>query len=66
MNLIMENLLTYCVKCRKKTENLHSKISKTTNGNGLTKQSKCVSCRIKKSRFVKKQEEKGLLRLHLK
>ena len=53
-------MLTYCVKCREKTENLNSKIFKTKNGR-LIMQSKCTECGIKKSRFVKKQEAKGLL-----
>ena len=51
---------TYCVKCKKKTENLDSKIFKTKNGR-LIMQSKCTECRFKKSRFVKEQEAKGLL-----
>ena len=51
---------TCCVKCTKNTENLYSKIFKTKNGR-LTMQSKCVDCGIKKSRFVKEQEAKGLL-----
>ena len=51
---------TYCVKCRKNTENLNSEIFKTKNGR-LLMQSKCTDCRIKKSRFVKEQEAKGLL-----
>ena len=51
---------TYCVKCRKNTENLNSKIFKTKNGR-LIMQSKCAECRFKKSRFVKEQEAKGLL-----
>ena len=51
---------TYCVKCRKNTENLNSKIFKTKN-NRLIMQSKCSDCRMKKSRFVKEQEVKGLL-----
>ena len=53
-------MLTYCVKCRKKAENLNSKIFKTKNGR-LIMQSKCTDCGIKKSRFVKEQEAKGLL-----
>ena len=53
-------MLTYCVKCRKNTENLDSKIFKTKN-NRLIIQSKCPLCRIKKSRFVKEQEAKALL-----
>ena len=51
---------TYCVKCRKNTEILNSKSFKTKNGR-LIMQSKCPVCRIKKSRFVKEQEAKGLL-----
>ena len=53
-------MLTYCVKCRKSTENLNSKPFKTKN-NRLIMQSKCPVCGIKKSRFVKEQEAKGLL-----
>ena len=53
-------MLTYCVKCRKKSENLNSKIFKTKNAR-LIMQSKCADCEIKKSKFVKKQEAKGLL-----
>ena len=45
---------TYCVKCRKKTENLDSKIFKTKNGR-LIMQSKCTEYIFKKSRFVKEQ-----------
>ena len=51
---------TYFVKCRKNTKNLNSKIFKTKNGR-LIMQSKCADCGIKKSRFVKEQEAKGLL-----
>ena len=51
---------TYCVTCRKKTENLNSKIFKTKNGK-LIMQSKCTESGIKKSRFVKEQEVKVLL-----
>ena len=51
---------TYCLKCKKNTENLNSKNFKTKN-NRLIMQSKCSDCGIKKSRFVKEQEAKGLL-----
>ena len=51
---------TYCVKCRKHSKNLNSKIFKTKNGR-LTMQSKCAECGIKKSRFVKEEDGKGLL-----
>ena len=53
-------MLTYCLKCRKNTENLSPKVFKTKNGR-LIVQSKCTECGIKKSRFVKEQEAKGLL-----
>ena len=53
-------MLTYCVKCRKITENLISKIFKTKNDR-LIMQSKWPVCEIKKSRFVKEQETKVLL-----
>ena len=53
-------MLSYCLKCRKITENLNSKIFKTKNDR-LIIQSKCSLCGIKKSRFVKAQEAKGLL-----
>ena len=48
------------LKCKKNTKNLNSKIFKTKN-NRLIMQSKCSDCGIKKSRFVKEQEAKGLL-----
>ena len=50
----------YCVKCRKNTENIDPKMFRTKN-NRLIMQSKCSDCGIKKSRFVKEQEAKGLL-----
>ena len=50
----------YCVKCRKDTENIDPKMVRTKN-NRLVMQSKCSVCGIKKSRFVKEQEAKGLL-----
>ena len=51
-------MLTYCVKCKKKTENLNSKIFKPKNKR-LIMQSKCPVCGIQKPRFVKEQEAKG-------
>ena len=50
---------TYCLKCKKDTENIDPKIFKTTN-NRLIMQSKCSNCKNKKSRFVKEQDAKGL------
>ena len=51
---------TYCLKCRRYTENINPKMVRTKN-NRLIMQSKCPICGIKKLRFVKEQEAKGLL-----
>ena len=51
---------TYCLKCRKDTENIDPKIVRAKN-NRLVMQSKCSVCGIRKSRFVKEQEAKYLL-----
>ena len=48
---------TYCVKCRKNTENLTSKIFKAKNGR-LIMQSKLTERGFKKSRFVKNKKQK--------
>ena len=51
---------TYCVKCRKGTENIDQEMVWAKNRK-LIMQSKCSVCRIKKSRFLKEQEVKYLL-----
>ena len=51
---------TYCVRCKKNTEYLNSKMLKKKN-DGLIMQSKCPAYGTKKSRFVKEQETKGSL-----
>ena len=51
---------TYCLKCKKDSENLDSKIFRTEN-NRLIMQLKSSNCENKKSRFIKEQEAKGLL-----
>ena len=51
---------TYCLKCKKDSESLDSKIFRTKNYR-LIMQSKCSDCENKKSRFIKEQEAKGLL-----
>ena len=50
---------TYCVKCKKDTENVFPKMFRTKN-NSLIMQSKCPVCGIRESRFAKEQEAKGL------
>ena len=51
---------SYCLKCRKDTENINPRVSKTSNGRTMVL-SKCAICGCKKSRFIKNQEAKGLL-----
>ena len=51
---------SFCLKCRKDTENINPRVSNTNNGR-KTILSKCAICSSKKSRFIKDQEVKGLL-----
>ena len=51
---------TYCVSCRKNTDNINSKMEKTKNDR-LQMRSHCSICENKKSRFVNEQEAKGVL-----
>ena len=46
-------MLTYCLKCKRNTENVGSKVLKIQNF--------CAVCSSKKSRFIKEQEVRGLL-----
>ena len=51
---------SYCLKCRKSTENINPRVSKTGDDRTIIL-SKCAICGSKKSRFIKNQEAKGLL-----
>ena len=51
---------SYCLKCRKNTENTDPKVSASSNGRVMIL-SQCSICRSKKSRFIKNQEAKGSL-----
>ena len=53
-------MLSYCLKCKKNTESIYPKVSKTTNSK-MTISSKCAICGSKKSKFIKEQQAKGLL-----
>ena len=53
-------MLSYCLKCKKDTENINPKVSKTTNSKTMIL-SKCTICGSKKSKFIKEQQAKGLL-----
>ena len=56
----MYKMESYCLKCRKNTENIDLKVSASSNGR-LMILSKCAICGCKKSRFFKNREAKGLL-----
>ena len=43
---------SYCLKCKKNTENIDPAVSKTNNGKTMLL-SKCAICGSKKSRFIK-------------
>ena len=45
----------YCLKCKKNTENINPRVSKTSNGKTMLL-SKCAIYGSIKSRFIKKQE----------
>ena len=54
-------MLSYCLKCKKNTENIDSKVSETSSNSRIIILSKFAICDNKKSKFIKKQEAKGLL-----
>ena len=51
---------SHCLKCRKNTENINPRVSRTSNGR-IMLLSKCAICDSKKARFIRNQEAKGLL-----
>ena len=52
--------MLFCLKCRKNTESINPRVSKTNNGKTMIL-SKCAICSSKKSTFIKKQEASGIL-----
>ena len=48
---------SYCLTCRKDTENINSRVLKASNNRTMILL-KCAKCRSKKSRIIKKQEAK--------
>ena len=46
-------MLSYCLKCKKNTESINPRVSKTTNGKTMIL-SICVICDSKKTKFLKK------------
>ena len=57
-------MLSYCLKCRRNTESINPKVSKSTNGKAMIL-STCAICGSKKSKFIKEQEAKGILGISL-
>ena len=53
-------MLSYYLKCKRNTESINPKVSKTTNGKAMIL-STCAICGSKNSKFIKQQEAKGLL-----
>ena len=51
---------TYCIVCKKDTENKNPKVFKTKNGRLILK-STCSKCNNTKSEFINKNEGSGLL-----
>ena len=51
---------TYCIECKKDTENKYPKVFKTKNERLILK-STCSVCNNKKSRFISKNKGSGLL-----
>ena len=53
-------MLYYCLKCKKNTESINPRVSKTNNDKTMIL-SKCGICDSKKSKFIKKQEASRIL-----
>ena len=51
---------SYCLKCKRHTKNINLQVSSTSNGKMMIL-SKCAICGSRKSKFINKQEAKGLL-----
>ena len=56
----MYKMRSYCLRCKKYTENINSRVSNTSNGRTMILWT-CLICGSKQSRFIKDQEAKGLL-----
>ena len=54
-------MLSYCLKCKKNTESINPKVSKTTNGKAVIL-STCAICGSKKSKFIKEKQVKRIIK----
>ena len=55
-----KTMLSYCLKCRRNTENINPKLSRTSNGKTIIL-SNCAICRSKKIKIYRKQKANGLM-----
>ena len=53
-------MLSYCLKCKKNTESIIPKVSKTTNDKTVILTTYAI-CGSKKSKFIEEQQAKELL-----
>ena len=53
-------MLSYCLKCKKNTESINPKVSKTTNDKTVILTTYAI-CGSKKSKFIEEQQAKELL-----
>ena len=56
-------MLSYCLKCREKADSKNPRVGKTKKERILIVSSKSTVCNSKNSRFIRKEEAKGLLGL---
>ena len=56
---------SHCLKCKKHTKNTNPQVSSTSNGKMMIL-STCAICGSRKSKFIKKQDAKGLSKLGIK
>ena len=52
---------SYCLKCKKHTENINPQLSSTSHGKVMIL-SKGAICNSKKSKFINKQEAKRIIK----
>ena len=60
-NYIYKAMLSCCLNWRKNTESKNPKVLRTKNRRTIPF-SKCAACNSKKSRYIKEQEVRGLLK----
>ena len=57
----LQNMLPFCLKCKKNTENVDPKMLKAKNSIAVLP-SKCVICGSKRSRSIKEQKQKWIIK----